>query len=566
MSFLNRILLPGPREGPEYRHRVEWLVFLRLLVTSFLLLLTAVLQYTLSRSFLGDPATPLYIIFGTTYVLSLLYALALPRISHLATFSFIQIMIDTVYVAALVAFTGGASSAFILLYLFPIIAAGVLHYRRGALVAASASCVIFGLLVTLQFYRVLSESPWPWLNESRNHDPGFVLWTLILHFIVFFFVAVLAGSVAQQLATTKISLGLREVAFEKLSELHTNIVESISSGIITTDEKDRITFVNVPGTSILGVFSSELLQAPLGRFFPDILEQDLLDPAIKAPHVVIGELLAKSKTIEYRVTELKDREGKHAGRLIVFQDVTEIRKLEERAKLHEKQDSFVRIAAGMAHEIRNPLASLRGAAELLSQPVSDSAHQMKLLSIVIRESDRLNSLLSDFILTVNSSPTHKLRLCLGNLVHETVELTSGQLHDSYGITVRTSIARPVEIAGEPKRLKQALRNLLSNAAESSPYGSVLRVSLQAEGHQAVLSVQDSGPGIPPNNRSGIFEPFSGTRDSGTGLGLPMVLSVVEAHHGTIEVQDGENGGAVFVIRFPLASQVDVAQVGEKIHA
>jgi two-component system, NtrC family, sensor histidine kinase PilS len=377
MLVLNKVLPPGPREGPGYRKRVEWLVLLRLVVTSFLMLLTVVLQFTLSRSFVGDSVTPLYIILGTTYLLSLIYALALPWISDLRVFSFVQILIDTVYVTALIICTGGASSPFTLLYLFPIISAGVLHLKRAALLLASASSMIFGLFVTLHFYRILPETSLPWVDEWRNHDPGIVLWVLIIHFTIFFFVAVLAGSVAQQLASTKISLGLREIAFEKLSELHTNIVESISSGIATTDEEDRITFVNVPGRSILGMTLSDLLKTPIGKIFPDIRSDYSPDPIKKLIHVMVSKVSGEDRTIEYGVTHLRAGDGRRAGRLVFFQDVTEIRKMEERAKLNEKQESFVRIAAGMAHEIRNPLASLRGAAELLSQRGGDGPRDKK---------------------------------------------------------------------------------------------------------------------------------------------------------------------------------------------
>lgn len=566
MNFLIPVLHsgvpPGPREGPEYRRRVEWLMLIRIFVTSFLLLLTVVLQFTPGLSFVYDPTAPIYIILGNTFVLSLLYALAVPKVSDLKAFSFLQVLIDTVYTTALVAFTGGASSIFTLLYVFPIIASGILHLKRGAIAVASASSLLFGLLTTLQFYGIVPENPWPWVAQWQNHDPGYVLWVVIVDFAIFFVVAILAGSVAQQLSRTRVSLGLREIAFEKLSELHTNIVESIGTGIVTTDSEDRITFVNSPGTTILGMKLPNLIDLPIGAVFSDIQDEDYEQSIKRVSRVKVSEVLGEQRTIEYAVTDLKERDGRRAGRLVVFQDVTEIRKMEEQAKLSEKQAAFVRIAAGMAHEIRNPLASLRGAAELLSQSVSDVVHRQKLLGIVMRESDRLNSLLNDFILTVDSRQSNTVRVSLSDLVQETVGRFTQQLCAPRGIGVESKISSNLDVVGQPHRLRQAVWNLLANAAEASPDSSRVRVVLQPDGDQAVLTVQDSGPGIPHELRDKIFEPFSTTKEFGTGLGLPLILSTVEAHNGTIEVQSGVDQGAVFVIRLPLGSRDVTPKPGE----
>lgn len=560
MKFVSKItdfvLPPEARDGPDFRKRLEWLMMLRLVVTTFLLAATVFFQLQETRSLFVDAAIPLYILIGTIFLLSLIYALSLPRIPDLAGFSLFQVLVDVVYSTVLVYFTGGAASVFSLLYVYPIIAAGILHERRGALITALAASLLFSMLMGMQFHGIIPESEWPWVLSLQKYTFSYMLWNLVVHVTIFFFVAVLSSSVSEQLRNTKISLNLRELDYWRLSDLQTSIVRSIPSGIVTTDEKDIITFINNSGAKLLGSSPSDLLYSSIKTVFP-VIEDGLAKTSIRSQtYLTSKEIGGEQRHIELTVSDLKDRNEMPRGRLVVFEDVTGIRKMEERVKLSEKQAAFVRIAAGMAHEIRNPLASLRGAAELLNMSSSASNNQTRLLGIVIRESDRLNSLLSDFLVMVSSRPTKRTRVMLSELVEDTVVLFSGDPRLARGVTVERLINKRVEVEGEPARLKQALWNLLTNAADASPDGGVIRVSLEAdmEAGQAVLEVQDSGSGILPEVRGRIFEPFTSTKESGTGLGLPLVLSIVEAHGGTIEAENAPGSGAVFVVRLPLASQ------------
>jgi len=549
------VLPPEARDGPDFRKRLEWLMMLRLVVTTFLLAATVFFQLQETRSFFVDAAIPLYILIGTIFLLSLIYALSLPRIPDLAGFSLFQVMVDVVYSTVLVYFTGGAASVFSLLYVYPIIASGILHLRRGALLTALAASILFSMLMGLQFHAIIPQSEWPWVFVQQQYTFSYMLWNLVVHVTIFFFVAVLSSSVSEQLRNTRISLNLRELDYWRLSDLQTSIVRSIPSGIITTDEKDTVTYINNSGAKLLGSSPSDLLYSSIKTIFP-VIEDGLGRSSIRSQtYLTSKEIGGEQRHVELTVSDLKDRNEMPRGRLVVFQDVTGMKKMEERVKLSEKQAAFVRIAAGMAHEIRNPLASLRGAAELLSLSSSGSNNQEKLLGIVIRESDRLNSLLSDFLIMVSSRPPRRIRVMLSELVEETVALFAGDPRLGRGVTVERLINKSVEVEGEPARLKQALWNLLANAADASHDGGVIRVSLEAdqESGQAVLKVQDSGSGILPEVRGRIFEPFTSTKESGTGLGLSLVLSIVEAHGGTIEAGNAPGSGAVFVVRLPLAS-------------
>jgi two-component system, NtrC family, sensor histidine kinase PilS len=545
----------GLRNGPEFRKKVEWLMLLRLLITTLLLGITIFFQLRESGEFFEYRTVPLYVLIGTTFFLSIIYAIALPLTPDLWTFSFIQVILDVLYATVLIHFTGGASSIFTILYIFPIITSGFLHFRRGALIIASVAALLFGLLIDLEFYQILPSADWQWVNPLSRNTAGYLLWVLIIHFTFFFVVAFLSSSFAEQLQKTKNSLNLTESHFKNLADLHRSIVKCIPSGIITTDEDDKIIFINDAGQVLLNVQFSNVSGQPLSNLFPALVDGLTNGKTTKDRLLTNKEINGEIKSFDITIADLRTKESISKGRLIVFQDVTKIRRMEERVKLSEKQAAFVRIAAGMAHEIRNPLAALRASSELLSQNANkDSAVDKRLLGIVIKESDRLNSLLGDFLITVASSGSKKATLNLTELVEETVALFSQEPRLGSGIKLESLVESGIEIAGDSQRLKQALWNLLNNALEASTNIGSIRVTLDYDVDQndAVLKIQDFGCGIPSEMRDLIFEPFTSTKEKGTGLGLSVVLSVVEAHNGHLEMETMKNKGTTFVIRIPVS--------------
>lgn len=557
LRSLAKLIRPKEQiNGPEFRKRVEWLMLLRLVVTSLLLAATIFFQLRGAGNYFIDPAIPLYILIGTIFLLSLIYTFSLPLIPDIWAFSFLQVMLDVIYDTVLIHFTGGASSVFTLLYLFPIITSGILHFRRGALFTASAACLLFGSLINLQFYGLIPPSDWPWTSPWSRDTPVYLLWVLIVHFTFFYLVAFLSSALAEQLQRTKASLSLKEIDYEKLSELHTNIVRSIPSGIITTDEKDRITFVNHPGAALLGIRAPELVGTPLRQVFPAIHDGIATSSVRKESFFTVKDLKGHKKHFEVTVSDLKGRDSVPTGRLVVFQDVSDLRKMEERVKVSERKSAFVRIAAGMAHEIRNPLAALRGATELLSRSKSGQNNEKRLLDIVLRESDRLNALLGDFLLAVSTQRSGKTRVMLSKHVEEVVDLFSREPNIGGRISLETLINKGVEIEGDPVRLKQAIWSLLSNAVEAISDEGAIRVVLEISPNSdhAILTVHDSGAGIPPEVMDRIFEPFTTTKEKGSGLGLAMVLNIVESHNGTIECDSSPGEGSTFVLKFPLVGE------------
>ncbi len=553
-TFHNLIRPEAYRNAPEYRRRVEWLMLLRLIVTTLVLVTTIFFHLRESGELFVHTVIPLYVLIGTIFVLSIIYALALPLVPDLWIFSFIQVLIDVLYATVLIHFTGGASSVFTILYIFPIVTAGILHLRRGAMIVASLACLCFGILINLEFYGVIPPADWPWVSPWSKNTPGYLLWVLIVHFTFFFLLAILASSLSEQLQRAKISLNVTKGHFKNLADLHRSIVTSIPSGIMTADTSGRIGFINESGRALLQVSSDKIIGAHLDEVFPVTQISGDTTGRIRETFRTTKDICGEIRSFELSVADLRGLDAISTGRLVIFQDITEIQKMEDRVKLSEKQAAFVRIAAGMAHEIRNPLAALRGATELLTQTGHrDSGVDKRLLGIVIRESDRLNNLLGDFLLTVGVRQGLKSILMLNDLVEDTLILFS-QEPTAGRIKIETRLSKGIQVEGDAPKLKQALWNLLNNALEADSGVGVIRVTLESDSksESAILKVQDFGLGVDAAIKEWIFEPFTTTKEKGTGLGLALALSIVEAHNGALEMDSTPGAGTTFSIRLPLS--------------
>jgi two-component system sensor histidine kinase PilS (NtrC family) len=542
-------------------------MLVRLILTTFLLGITIFFQLSQSSKFLVYAAAPLYVLIGATFFLGLLYAIFLPRIPNLWGFSLAQVLVDVCYFTALVYFTGGPFSIFTLIYIFPIISAGILNLRRWAFITAGISSLSLILLIVLETQGIIPSAEWSWVSPWSTKSVGYLIWILIVHITIFFLVAFLAGTLSEQLSSAQASLDFSASQFRKLADLHISIVRSIDSGIITTDELDRITYINAPGAKLLGDSLSGMVGTPLASVLPVISDELEKSGVRKNRFFTVEEVNGESVHLDIAVSDLTDEEGAPRGRLVIFQDVTQLKKMEDRIKLQEKQAALVRIAAGMAHEIRNPLASLRGATELLSSRSPDNEADLKLLNIVIRESDRLNSLLSDFLLTVFPRQSSAERVALTSIMEESVTLFSKDPRFNETVTLETFLTEGIEVEGDPSRLKQAFWNVMTNSLEAIQGKGEISIVLDRDQAQkeATIVISDTGAGIDPEIRDRVFEPFMTTKERGTGLGLSLVLSVIEAHNGAVELESKPGGGSVFRIRIPLAPDNSDKRRGSRIN-
>jgi len=471
--------------------------------------------------------------------------------------------IDAVLVSACVSLTGGINSLFTTLYVLPIVAASTAQLRRGGLQMAALTGVLFVSVVIAQ-YRVASGAlDLPFLSPGPGElpDPTVALYTVGLNIFGFFAVALLSGSLAERARRADVRLERATEEIADLQAFNQYVIDNLPSGLATTDAQNRLLTFNRSAMTITGL-TGEL---PIGRPAPEVLKlsadfsANLSDELVKAR--------SKRTDYEYRrpdgkaieiglsVAALPLPDGGR-GYLYTFQDVTEVKRIERTARLQQRLAAVGEMAAGIAHEIRNPLASMSGSMQMLRQELSLSGDQAQLMDIVLRESERLNQTIKSFLAYARPQKLQVTRLDLRTVVGETGMLlrNSPEVAAKHRIEV-TLPAHEVPVDGDESQLRQILWNLATNGLRAMPEGGELRLAARTEPgsngmRQAVMEVADRGVGIPPEDIDGIFQPFRGSFGRGTGLGLAIVHRIVTDYGGRIDVQSTPGEGTTFTVRFP----------------
>ena len=265
----------------------------------------------------------------------------------------------------------------------------------------------------------------------------------------------------------------------------------------------------------------------------------------------------KEILLNFTVSPFFDISGKSIGYIIIFQDVTNIKIMEKAVERSERLASIGRIAAGLAHEIRNPLGSISGSIQMLSKNeiengIEDS--KQKLMSIILRETERLNHIIDNFLSASSPNTKQKKNINLHEIVNEAVELFQNDMAYRERIKVSTDIDRSITLNGNPESLKQVFWNLLLNSAQAIEKEGNINISTlknDEQGNKTVLVFSDTGCGIEESNMTKIFEPFYSTKNKGTGLGLSSALKILEDHNATINIKSLKGEGTTFQIAFPI---------------
>jgi len=408
----------------------------------------------------------------------------------------------------------------------------ILLHRRGALTAA---------VLAISAYLPLALSggpPYPWR-------------TVWVHGGAFVATAVLAAYLAEQLRRTSQRLADREGDLATVTALHESIVQSVTSGLLTLDPAGRVTFLNRAGEQMTGVPLAEVLGQPastrFGAFRTDTARGETVMEEAGGGKIRLG----------YSSFPLVGGGQAPLGTAVIFQDLTELRAMEDRVARSERLADLGQLSAGLAHELRNPLASMMGSVELLGAAALGEDDR-RLLEIVQREGGRLAHLLTEFLAFARPSPARREAVDLASIAAETLEAFS---HDpaAAGLKLEREL-RPAPVRCDPDQLRQVLWNLLVNAAQAlsnggpgQPSGTIRLACLPGASGGARLTVADDGPGMVPEVRARLFTPFFTTKPGGTGLGLATVHRVLEAHGGGVTVESEPGQGTRFTIHLPAAS-------------
>jgi two-component system sensor histidine kinase PilS (NtrC family) len=537
-SLITRPAEPG---NVDFGRRVSRLLLLRTLVVSVVLglsiwLLRAGEQPAKAAVWLQSS------IIATTYLSSIVFGLLLRAGFSPRNVARPMQAVDLAITSILIYITGGALSPFTFLYALSIVTAGALSYRRGAVVVSVASIASLFAVAVLAWQRVIAVpmSVRPW--EQSGAD---LLRTLGIQAASMVGVGALAFIFGDQLQKGAETLATTRKAAADLFTLHQDIVRSLASGLITIAPDGTVLTANDAACDILGVDLKEISNRPVETVMPGLTALLEKGPARRADLTLPDGL-----TIGVTVSPLRDVRDQVLGRVVNFTDLTDLRRLEQDMRRAERLATVGQLAAGVAHEIRNPLASISGSIQLLkAAPASED--DRALMDIVNREIDRLNVLIGDLLDYANPRPSQAVDFDLDVLVRETVQVARGDQAFA-DIEVATNIAGPLPVRADSSKLRQVMWNLLRNAAEAaSSGGKHVNVSAHLEGEDDVLIVVgDDGPGIAPDQLARIFDPFFTTKEKGTGLGLATCHAVIAEHGGSIDVQSTLGTGTQMTVTLP----------------
>src|SRR5580692_1879973 len=526
----------------DERNWLAWLVKVRVLILTFLLgIQLAVAQFT--------PTTlPVRLFISTIlfwFTVSLLYMLLLSFWKEHRLQASLQVLTDLVLVSLVVHETGGWDSSFNFLYPLVIIVAAVLLPRVWAHLVAALAFLLYGTVLELNYYGAVP-------SYCTTHPALKALQAFIfVNLFAFLAVAYLAGLLTGKLRQARVQLKDASGALEDLQALQENIIYSISSGLITTGLDGRITLVNPAAQKLLERSAAELVGTPVKDLFLDPLP-NMESPQ---PHAEIRFELPKKfrSTFRVRVATMAVPERGVLGFVYAFDDLTEIRRLEREVRMQDRLAAVGRLAAAIAHEIRNPLTSIAGSVSMLSGIPEMNEEHRHLLGIVTRESQRLNSIITDFLAYSRGNQYRFERVNLIPLLEDTLTLLEHRLTaENAGIRLQRSFPKSgAWVLADGDKLKQVFWNFCENAVRAikmTKQAGTLTVSLTERGREWEISFADTGPGINPQQTEKIFEPLQSNFEGGTGLGLAIVYQIVQAHDGKVWARSEVGKGTSFVMR------------------
>jgi two-component system sensor histidine kinase PilS (NtrC family) len=526
------------------------------LTAAFVVLATGgLLQYLGTFPF---PFAPFAIAAAGIGVACLLLPLGWARVQKPRRFAWLQISLDAVLVTAVVATTGGPQSIFIPLYVLAVIGACVVLPRSGALVVAGLSSLLQIGLAAGRAAAVLLG-----FAEPVDMTPLEVL-AVVLNTAVLLVTSVVIASLTDRYRRSQARLEAQRQDLHDVEAFRDLIFESVGSGLVAVDPSGRVTAFNRAAESITGVQARNALGQPWGTIFGNGIDLEQVqrvaidEPTLSARHEFLLRRRDGSELpVGISFWSLRSGGGDVVGLIGVCQDLSLIKQMEERMRQADRLATVGRLSANMAHEIRNPLASISGAVEALAKDLPPDEPRNRLVEIVLRESGRLNGLVGDFLEYARPAPMASFEVDMAQLLDEVLLLIEHRslppdlkIIREYGLTLTAHV--------DPQHMRQAIWNLCLNAVQAIPdAGGEIRVGgCRAPGDAGRLQIwiADTGHGIDAVDLPHIFEPFYSTKPEGSGLGLALVYRVIQDHRGQIEVKSRPGDGTTFTLTLPTAPE------------
>jgi two-component system sensor histidine kinase PilS (NtrC family) len=548
------------------RKKLLWLIAIRAVALTVVLGSAILVQIQAPGTF---PVDPFFFLIGLTYALTALYAVTTRFAERHRWLIDLQLAGDAVTVSAIVHLTGGVTSYFSSLYALPVIAASITLYWRGGMLIAFLSGLLYGGIVVLQYSSPLAPTAAAALPPIR-----LALFTVGLNLFGLFAVAVLSGYLAEGQRRADVRLQRASNRIADLQAFNQHIIDSLPSGLATVDADGRLLSFN------------RAAQAITGLTLADALARNA-DEVLQFPRDVLDGMRGSGGSGRYRAEFGFGRpDGSHielgfstapfvtpaglSGYLVTFQDVTHSKRQEREARVQQRLAAVGEMAAGIAHEIRNPLASMSGSMQVLRQELSLNEEQAQLMDIVLRESERLNDTIRSFLAYARPQSREASRHDIRGVLNDTATLlrNSVELREDHEVVVDAS-DEPVWYFADENQIRQIVWNLATNGLRAMPSGGRLRLSVapelspNASEPGAVVRVEDQGVGIAPAELDRIFQPFRGGFRGGTGLGLAIVHRIVTDYGGAIDVRSQPGVGTTVEVHLPGRAPVLTAPTEER---
>ena len=549
-------LIAKPVENPAaaafFKRQLQWMLFLRVVFLTIILGINLLLQ-SAEKHVITPPFNDVVIFIAVLYVYTICSALLLKFIKRYSTFAYCQILVDVFLVSLLIYYSGGSQSIFTILYFFPIIAGSFILYRRGGLAPAAASTIAYGILLVLEikgYHPVFFENFWYRPIQDIRSAMNF----FTIHGLTFFVTAILSSLLSERLRRTEKELISTTLKYDQLSVLYKKIFDDIPSGIITVINQKNIISINSAAEKITGFSSEELIGIDINKAFP-LLKLDT-DMSFRS-EVGITRKDRKNIPIGYSFAKLNMPGTDDIYEVITLQDLSKTKLLEKQVRQTEKMATLGEMAASIAHELRNPLAAISVAAEVLDSSGDIKSHNQGLMNIITRECNRLQSNITDFLSFSKPIQPEREFVPLQPLVKEIIQILKYSHDWPDKCKEIIEIPEKFDCWADPQQMHKLLLNILHNSciALKNMEGEIRIIAKEIEdetgAERTVMTISDTGRGISDLIIDKIYEPFFTTRENGTGLGLSIAKQIVDTHDGEINITSTENKGTTAELWLPL---------------
>jgi two-component system sensor histidine kinase PilS (NtrC family) len=528
-----------PENTEALKKRIKALIVFRVLFVT--------LFFGMSFFFKGFERFPLvhstYYLVGSFYVATIIYAILFERIRNIVAFAYAQLMVDVISEILLVYLTGSVQSLFSFTLVLTIIASSIVLNKRAGFIVATVISILYGTLINLQLYGFLAVGNDGFMDEKEY------LYKIFVHVIFFYLTAFLSGHLSSRLEKTVQKLEEKDLDLRDLEFFNREVVESMPSGLFTTDMSGKVLLFNPAAERIFGISRESII----GQRIDSVLSffQFPFAEGRREETMTIG---GSEKRIGLTISPLKGVVENTKGFIAVFQDLTQIKRLEMEIKQKEKWAAIGELSSNIAHEIRNPLASLKGSIEMLKEDSVSAIYKERLMEIALSEMNRLNRVITDFLTYSRPTPPEYRKFDLHRLLDETSELLKNVAQNGERVVIRKNYFDAIEVDADPQKMRQVFWNLGINAIEAMPHGGELVISTRNGNGSTEITFQDSGTGIEEQNIEKIFYPFFTTKEQGTGLGLAIAYRIIEEHNGRMNVKSNSGIGTTFEIILPKAHE------------